>query len=148
MLRSLGCRVEGPQRVEFGGMPMSLFPRVLLRPSSFAVLSRVAAVFPSPHNVRITERSTLVVEGPGTVVVESLDLDGALWVRATHASAKVVVRRCQVVNRGVRFEAPPRLVTVEEDAAVAVRAFRKAVDSEWRVVEAKLMNEVVVVQDL
>jgi UDP-sugar pyrophosphorylase len=72
--------------------------------------------------VKISQRSTLVLEGPG-VTVEALDLDGALVVRAV-PGARVTIRRLAVRNAGWALTA----LSPEEAAAAAppvrIRGFR------------------------
>ena len=81
------------------------------------------AKFPAPAAVRISQRSALVIEGPD-VVVEGLELDGALVVRAC-AGARVVLRGLAVKNAG--WTLTP-FASAEEAAAqpdaLKIRGFR------------------------
>lgn len=136
LLRAAGCAGVGPvppPTATWAGVPVPQWPRVVVRPSCAAGPSALAKVFPSPANVRLSARSALVLEGPGTVVVESLDLDGALFVRAADPGAVVVLRRVKEANRGVAF--------VEGDT---VRGYRVADDKTWREVVVDRPERVVV----
>jgi hypothetical protein len=57
-------------------------------------------VFPSPGDVSISAKSTLVVEGPGSVIIKKLALDGALILKAEHTRAVIAVDCLLVSNDG------------------------------------------------
>ena len=54
--------------------------------------------FPDPSKIKVSARSSLVIEGDG-VIVESLDLDGALVIKC-EKGATGVVRDLVVKNKG------------------------------------------------
>jgi len=88
----------------------------------------MATHFPSPASVSITPRSTLVLEG--NVVVETLELDGCLVVKAA-PGATVTLRGLKVQNAGWRF-----VPTEESDEPrLKIRGYRLQKDAQ-RVVEA------------
>ena len=113
MLRSLGCTVEQAPPQSVAGVRVSLSPQIVLAPSA-ATCTRagLAAVFPSPENVFVTARSTLVVRGTGNLVVHSLKLDGHLEIETGGPGDSVVVGNssplelekadCVVQNNGVQ----------------------------------------------
>lgn len=56
-------------------------------------LDRLRSHFPTPEKVKISARSTLIVEG--SVVIESLNLDGALVLTADPSSS---ISACYVIS--------------------------------------------------
>lgn len=73
-------------------------PHVVFHPNFAVSFKAFKGKFPSPAQVKISQKSTLVVEGPG-VVFESLEVDGALTIKAV-PGAKVTIRGLKVVNKG------------------------------------------------
>ncbi len=65
-----------------GGFSVPCPPRVVLHPSFACTYGDLGARFPTPSCVSVTQRSTLVLQGPGPITVRSLALDGALVVDA------------------------------------------------------------------
>ncbi|MBN1606820.1 MAG: UTP--glucose-1-phosphate uridylyltransferase [Polyangiaceae bacterium] len=94
-LSTAGAVVEtGPTRA-YSGVEVELFPIVLL---SQELTVSLAEFLPRVSNVRISARSTLVIDA-ADVVLDGLVLDGALVVRAV-PGARVVIRGLVVRNRG------------------------------------------------
>jgi len=78
----------------FQGIPVVTGPMVVLAPSFMPSCSHASErVFGG----RITARSTLIVEGD--VVLDNLDLDGALWIKAAQG-VSVTVKNLTVRNDG------------------------------------------------
>lgn len=73
-------------------------PHIVFHPNFAVSYAAFAKKFPSPSNVHITQRSTLVVEGED-IVIDSLDLDGTLVVKAV-PGAKVTIKGLNVKNNG------------------------------------------------
>ncbi|KPA76253.1 UDP-sugar pyrophosphorylase (USP) [Leptomonas pyrrhocoris] len=86
-----------------------IFPIVVLDAActGSGTLAALAKVFPTPENVRIDQRSTLLVKG--RVVIESLQLQGALTIRGPTdpAAPPLVVRDVNVHNAGWKVHALP-----------------------------------------
>lgn len=80
------------------GFDLSDPPHVIFHPNFAVGFKAFQSKVPSPGSIHISQRSTLVVEGPD-VVIESLDLDGALVIKAV-AGAKVTVKGLKVSNAG------------------------------------------------
>ena len=78
ILRSIGCVVEQSQRQVFNGIAVEPGPRFSFQPDFVCCATDYHKRFPQPHNVRISSRSTLVIRGD--VTIESLDLDGCLYI--------------------------------------------------------------------
>ena len=103
ILSSFGVQVEVEAgEVEYCGIPVTHGAHVVLHPSFGTTVKELEGRFPTPGAVKITANSTLVVEGD--VTIKSLDLDGALVIRAAPGAA-VVVNSCVVKNEGYTFEA-------------------------------------------
>lgn len=89
MLKLAGAKVDAPKEdISYLGVKWTAGARVHLHPSFAPTLSILKQ---RVGNVKMTARSTLVVQGKG-VVLENLDLDGALIIRA-HDDCKVIVNK-------------------------------------------------------
>ena len=98
-LRLAGATVADPTPVTFAGTELELWPRCVLSPATAATLVELKerAVRPAGAGVRVSARSALVVRGD--VILEELDLDGALSITAA-PGATVRVRGLRVANAG------------------------------------------------
>jgi UDP-sugar pyrophosphorylase len=128
-LQQVGVAFEGADQIlgarsDWLGIPVppnARGPLVVLT-SSFAVgLDALAQRFPAPAQIKITTRSTLIVEGAGArgVTFLSLRLDGALRITACEG-AVVDVRGLDVENAGFEYTA----VDTSNGLPVAVDAMR------------------------
>ena len=102
ILSSIGCQVmmEAPKQT-FAGIEVTLGPAIVLKPSVAVSPYECKQHFPSPSDVKISSRSTLIVKGSG-VVIESLDLDGALVIDCADGE-QVVIKDKVVKNQGWVF---------------------------------------------
>ncbi|KPI89063.1 UDP-sugar pyrophosphorylase (USP) [Leptomonas seymouri] len=77
-------------------------------------LTALSNVFPTPQSVRIDQRSTLIVKG--RVVIESLNLQGALTIRGPTdpAAPPFVVRGVNVRNAGWQVHALPSVIAGDD----------------------------------
>lgn len=98
ILRSLGCQIQEGVKVKFNGIEVASGPDCVLKPSFAACANEMKKKFPNPSEVRISGRSSLVLSGDG-LVIESLDLDGALVVECEEG-ASGVIRDLVVKNKG------------------------------------------------
>lgn len=80
LMRTIGCGVDEGAPREFLDIPAVNGPRVVIDPSTALFSSEYAKIFPYPNRIKMTARSTLVLQGD--VVVEALELDGALVAKA------------------------------------------------------------------
>jgi UDP-sugar pyrophosphorylase len=94
-------RDDSLQVLVHGKLPVNLFPIVAYDPAFLPFAYHTIFRLPAPQQVALTPRSALVVEGD--VVIESLELDGALHLRAVKGQ-KLVVRHLKVSNRGWTVE--------------------------------------------
>lgn len=98
ILRSLGCHIQEGLKVKFNGIEVASGPDCVLKPSFAACANEMKKKFPNPTKVRISGRSSLVLSGDG-LVIESLDLDGALVVEC-EKGASGIIRDLVVKNKG------------------------------------------------
>merc|ERR1719414_1967065 len=73
VLRAAGVSVEEPQRASFNGMDMELEARVVWSPQWAKDYSGVSSRLAPGSSVRISQRSTLVLDGD--ITLEELTLD-------------------------------------------------------------------------
>ena len=123
-MRLCGCTVGEPQARTFAGTPLQLWPRLVLSPATAASFTQLReSVLPSPAQVHISSRSAMVLQG--AVILEGLQLDGALTITAA-PGAVVRVRALTVRNAGWEWNA---LGEQEEKSApeeVRIRGFSVA----------------------
>jgi UDP-sugar pyrophosphorylase len=82
ILRKMGVQVAEPAGdLTFCNIKVHLTPAIVLKPNFVSCPAEYKIKFPNPSQVKISSRSSLVVEGEG-IVIQSLDLDGALIIRA------------------------------------------------------------------
>ena len=98
IMRSIGCVVEDAKEVEYEGIKVVPGPEIVLKPSFVVCPAEYKRHFPNPTKIKISSRSSLVVKGEG-VVIESLELDGALVIECEEG-AKGVIRGLVVNNAG------------------------------------------------
>lgn len=98
ILRSIGCQVEDAKAETYRGISVVLGPAIVFKANFCACPGEYKAKFPSPSNVKISPRSSLVVQGSG-VTIESLDLDGALVIDCEDG-ATGVIKNLVVKNAG------------------------------------------------
>lgn len=98
ILSSIGCNIAEASPASFNGISIIPGPEIVFAPS-FAIFPAECKIkFPNPSNVRISSRSSLVIRGSG-VIIESLDLDGALVIECEEG-ASGVIRNLIVKNAG------------------------------------------------
>ena len=100
-LRQLGVIVAEDDLFESTpGIKVKGGARLVFSPDMGVTLAELATHFPNPEAVKISPRSTLVLNG--NVVIESLELDGCLVVNAA-AGATATLRGLKVKNAGETF---------------------------------------------
>ena len=123
-LRRLGASVAAGAERSFHGVSVTLGPAVVFAPSFAPSLSQLRRRFPVPSAVRLTARSTLLVDG-SHVTIDSLDLDGALEVRVCDGASLRVISLA-VVNDGWVFDEMSEAVPPQFFGAIPAR-FRRNV---------------------
>jgi UDP-sugar pyrophosphorylase len=104
--------------VKISGIPVTPGPRVILCPS-FGITKEEVLDKVNGENCKITQRSSLVLEGHH-VTINSLDLDGALVIRAGEDS-HVTVDGLKVQNKG--WELVENKANEEYPETVSIRGY-------------------------
>jgi UDP-sugar pyrophosphorylase len=121
-MRLRGCNVapSAPMTLatEFGELALNVGPRLVFSPRTSCRAAELAGRFSSPSAVNISAGSTLVVDGD--VTFESLDLDGALVIKAC-PGASVTVKSLTVKNRG--HEITPLAHPEDQPEWIRIRGF-------------------------
>merc|ERR1719373_835456 len=99
-LRAAKVKVAEAEKVEYAGIPVLDGAKVVLSPATGLSLAQVKEAFVGGENIKISDRSTLVVEGD--VTIKALELDGALTLRA-RPGCSLVVESLKVTNTGCDF---------------------------------------------
>ncbi|CAM9667000.1 unnamed protein product, partial [Heterosigma akashiwo] len=108
-LNLMGAHIAAPETSEVCNIPIQLGPMIVFDPSFVASFSDLKVMFPNPDAIHISSRSTLVVGpgGGGRLTLESLDLDGALFLAPPARGRRAAVRGLRVRNDGHRASASP-----------------------------------------
>ena len=102
LLKQCGLKLEPETIKKFKhGINVKYGARICLHPSFGVTLKEIKHRFVAPNSVRITTESTLVLRG--NIVIKSLELDGALIVKA-HGDTQIVIERLVVNNKGWHFQ--------------------------------------------
>jgi hypothetical protein len=102
MLRAAGCSVPQPVDRSFHGVVCPLGAAVVLHPSFAPCTSVLRARLPTPKEIVISGRSTLLVKGRH-ITIEALDLDGALELSCCEGASLRIVS-LTVRNDGWLFD--------------------------------------------
>ena len=98
IMTSIGCQVEEGKSEEYSGIEVVPGPEIVLKPSFTICPTEYKEKFPQPSKIKISGRSSLVVSGSG-VIIESLDLDGALVIECEDG-ASGIIKDLSVKNKG------------------------------------------------
>jgi UDP-sugar pyrophosphorylase len=121
MLAACGVPLQPGSESSMAGVRVELGARVVIDPSFGIGLSAWKARLPLAEQIKITSRSTLLLQGDVSgVSIEQLDLDGTLVLRACEG-AKVTLKRCNVSNAGWSFKS--LWGGVGSDEALAIRGY-------------------------
>jgi len=123
LLRLAGADVAPPAAPStFLGLPLALSPSIALTPNFALTLDELRRRTPGGDQVKVSSRSSLVLDGD--VILHSLSLDGALSVRAV-PGATVHVRDCSINNGGWPFTpVKPDDADGIRDKGVTIRGYR------------------------
>lgn len=116
VMRSLGCQIEDAEPLTVDGITVTLGPQIVIKPDAACLPSDMSAIFPNPEKVKISAQSSLVISGPG-VVIESLELNGALVVQGKEDLEEQVIKGRKVENDGWS-------IVVDEDSITENMAMR------------------------
>jgi len=125
IFRRHGCQIEMPRPCDFQGVLVQLGPRISISPNFAVSRAELERVIPSPEQVRISSRSALVIQGEGTVIIESLDLDGALVVTVAKGGT-LRIRNLRVRNRSWDYHALSKAEMSTEEEIYTIRGYKLA----------------------
>ena len=111
---------EEEDLVPIAGIPVTPGPRIIICPG-FAITQE--EIMNKIEGGKITERSSLVLEGEG-LTVKNLDLDGTLIIRTGH-DCNVLVDELVVRNKGYTVEEIPAGADVPEEVAIRGYTMKK-----------------------
>jgi len=98
LLRTAGAAVdESPPAVEHLDLPLTLYPAVAITPRFALTVDELCKRVPGADQVRVSARSSLILDGD--IILHSLALDGGLALRVC-PGATVHVRGAAVTNDG------------------------------------------------
>lgn len=100
IMRSIGCQIKDARPLTYNGINIVPGPEIVLKPSFVLCRVEYKATFPNPSMINISSRSSLVVEGNG-IIIESLDLDGALVIKCEDGASGQV---CGLVVKNKGWE--------------------------------------------
>lgn len=103
ILRSIGCVVGESSLDSFNGISVHLSPSIVLKPNFVTCPGDYKVKFPFPTLIKISARSSLVVEGEN-ITVNSLDLDGALVIKSEEGAPLGTIDGVVVNNQGWVWE--------------------------------------------
>jgi UDP-sugar pyrophosphorylase len=126
LLKLLGCNIDtSSEPVEFQGIPAVPGPRIIIDGTTAVFYSEMKNIFPNPSAVNISANSTLVVNGD--VVIQELELDGALTLDAAKGSKLQVWASgdaSKVVNAGHKLVALDATITENVSEIDSMRGFK------------------------
>jgi len=88
IMTSIGCAVEDAPEATFSGIKVVPGPEIVTKPSFTVCPSEYKSRFPEPSKIKISGRSSLVVGG--NIIIESLDLDGALVIECEEGASGTI----------------------------------------------------------
>lgn len=103
------------------------YPRILMMPSFAVGLKDIKERFKEPKNVKISARSSLVLEG--NVQISSLFLDGHLELHASEKGS-IEIRNLRIENEGSELKPLKEEEFSSVDEALAIRGFTLEVAEE------------------
>jgi len=117
-LRSIGVKIEDDDLETYNGISIVGGPQVVIAPNALICPGDYKSMFPTPEKVHISKRSSLVIKGPGTIVIESLQLDGALEIECKEGADETITDAF-ISNLGWKRVA----LKGGEDEAIAMRGY-------------------------
>lgn len=127
LLKQRGCTVESCEPQIIRGIQGMLYPQIVFHPNFCLFPSDFVERFPTPSDVHISKRSSLIVSG--NVIIEKLDLDGALRIEAPTGMCVRVNIEGVIRNNGYEVEVLDEMTFQASDGtvvseAIAMRGFR------------------------
>ena len=140
-LRTIGADIGEASERSFRGVRVEVGPAIVLAPSFAPCFTLLQAKLPSPSQIKVSARSTLVVSG-ADVIIEQLDLDGALVLEVA-PGGKLRVISLTVHNAGWDFAEMDDAAQSAAEEASAIRGYTLT-KREQRVIKVLKGEEIVV----
>lgn len=119
ILRSIGCVLGESTLHTFNGISVHLSPAIVLKPNFVTCPGEYKAKFPFPTLVKISARSSLIVDGEN-IIINSLDLDGALIIKSEEGAPTGTIDGLVVNNQGWAWDE----ISTKEDEAPPTEVIR------------------------
>lgn len=97
IMTSIGCEIDDAPQATFSGITVVPGPEIVVKPSFAVCPAEYKCRFPEPSKIKISGRSSLVLSG--NLVIESLELDGALTIECEEG-ASGTIKGLTVRNKG------------------------------------------------
>jgi UDP-sugar pyrophosphorylase len=123
MLAAAGVALPAFGELRAQGFALPCPPQVVFHPNFAVSVAAFKGKFPSPQSVSISQRSALVISGPD-VVVEGLELDGALVVTAVPGAKVTLAKGLKVSNAGWALVPLSDAEAAAQPDSVKIRGFR------------------------
>ena len=120
LLRLAGAEVGSSEPSAYLGLPLALSPAIALTPRFALTVDDVLRHVRGGAAVRVSGTSTLILDGD--VTLSSLDLDGALRIRAG-PGVRIEVLDCRVRNEGWRMRPTTNEDAVALPEAITIRGY-------------------------
>ena len=138
IFKHFGAQIDEPLDANFNGMDVKLCPRIVWSPSFACTMQEISNKIDFT-DVKISQTSTLVIEGEG-ITIHGLELNGTLLIKAAKG-VKVAVKKLKVQNKGWEWRTLDNEVEASEEEKM--RGFT-VVKHETRTIEFSTPGEYVV----
>jgi UDP-sugar pyrophosphorylase len=115
-LAGADVQIEAPDEVSFLGVKAEIGARIVLHPEFGISLEQMKTRVKG--KIKISKRSTLIIDGPATL--DGLDLDGGLKITGTAVTAGASVR-----NAGTQLVAIPEKDLPTQEPSLQIRGYRQ-----------------------
>ena len=100
----MGVNIEAQlPKVVFGNINVHEWSRIALPPHMALTTDSLRTVFPEPSTVTVSQRSTVLVYGKGSVVITRTIIDGALVISVPNENDTIVLEDAVIENKGWSF---------------------------------------------
>lgn len=99
ILNSIGVNVEEGDAETFDGITTVFAPEIVIKPGIILYPGEYKKLFPSPEKIFISKKSSITINGSCDLVIESMNLDGALIIECEEGS-KCLLSNLSVTNDG------------------------------------------------
>ena len=97
--KSIGVNIEEGDVETFNGITIALAPEIVVKPGIVLYPGEYKKLFPTPERIFISKKSSLTIKGSCDLIIESMNLDGALVIECEGEST-CVLSNISVTNDG------------------------------------------------